>query len=286
MIVSEKGQVWDFEFISDLKFPHGPGQDGISKMTKRAAGHTENPDWLEDNRRIAYTGVIGEGREAFCLAFIRQKQVLLKDIKQEVMMQAQLNKDTLACRKGCSSCCSLYVEAGIKECEAVVYYLYQNKSILSLFLHNYADWEKQLKKNGNVFRKCEQSLIAARDGSESEAAGRAVSEALLSYRNQNIPCPFLHNHECMIYEVRPFTCAVYYVSTPPGNCDLEKGQRPEVCKALLPEEMNDLDFYYKELAQPVFATMAVAVYEILREGYAYLSRVTGLEGLEEKAGLD
>lgn len=238
---------------------------------------------FELNRAIAYQGGIGKQRETFCIDYIRQKQAIITDIERDMLLQVTKTNETITCRKGCSSCCVVYIEAGIKECEAIVYYLYQNDSILAIFLEQYPEWREQLAGYGELATRCERTLRErrARSTENGEAAERAVADALLFYKMQNIPCPFLHDNVCTIHEVRPFTCALHFATTPPEWCHPLNANKPKVYKAGTPDEMFDLSFYYGRLREPVLSFMPLTVYEILMNGYSYLS---GIQGLETLAG--
>ena len=190
--------------------------------------------------------------------------------------------ETITCHKGCSLCCVLYVEASIKECEAIVYYLYQNESALSVFLQQYPKWRERIREYGDLFKRCEQTLHQKRGVGDSKETSRALADALLFYKMQNISCPFLHNNICLIHEVRPYLCAAHYVTTPAEWCSPLNPRQPKVYKATLGDEMFDLSFYHKRLSGPVFSFMPVTVYEILKGGFLYLSDITGLESLEEE----
>ena len=112
---------------------------------------------------------------------------------------------------------------------------------------------------------------------------RAVADALLFYKIQNIPCPFLRDNICTIHEVRPFTCALHFATTPAEWCHPRNPDRAKVYKATVPSEMFDLSFYYGQLREPVFSFMPLTVYEILKSGFLYLSRLSGPETLASEA---
>ncbi len=38
------------------------------------------------------------------------------------------------------------------------------------------------------------------------------------YFSRGVPCPFLENESCSIYEHRPMSCREYLVTSPAGNC--------------------------------------------------------------------
>jgi len=242
-------------------------------------------DFFKLNRAMAYQGRIGKKREAFCTAYISRKQAIIKDIERDMLEQVNSNGETITCRKGCSSCCVVYIEAGIKECEAIVYYLYRNQSASAIFLEQYLRWIKQLADYGDLSKRCEQALRErrAKDAGYDEETERALADALLFYKMQNIHCPFLYDQICIIHEVRPFTCALHFATTPAEWCHPLNPGRPMVYKAATPDEMFDLSFYYGKLSEPVFSFMPLTVYEIMKSGYSYLSGIQGLETLASEA---
>jgi Fe-S-cluster containining protein len=230
-----------------------------------------------------FSGDLGRKRAGFCQQFIRQKQTVFKEIQREIANRAASRGKKISCRKGCSFCCSLYVEASIKECEAIVYYLYLNAGLLASFLRRFAIWREKMSEAGDIFLQCLIALEEMRDVRYLHTPRQSLEELLQAYKKLNIPCPFLDRQECTIYEVRPYTCAIHCATSPAELCKPESLSPPELCKTMLPEEIFDLSFYCGELRDPGISLMAVTVYEIISGGYLYLSRVTGIRALAELA---
>lgn len=239
------------------------------------------PNNFDLNKAIAYQGSIGKKRREFCIDYIKHKQIVYNTMEKEIIERVAASGETITCQKGCSFCCSVYIEASIRECEAIVYYLYQNENILSQFFQNYLWWRQQLREYGDIFRRCEQSLQEMRNTGRSEKTRQAVSDALFFYKMQNIACPFLDNQACLIHEVRPYTCAAHFVTTPAELCNPLNPAQPKVYIATIPDDLYDTAFYYQELSRPVITFMPLAVHEILDGGFLYLSRITGLESLND-----
>jgi Fe-S-cluster containining protein len=239
------------------------------------------PNNFDLNRAIAYQGSIGEKRRKFCIDYIRHKQSVYKTMEQEIVERVKAAGETITCQKGCSFCCVVYIEASIRECEAIVYYLYQNENILSQFYANYVHWRQQLTEYGDLFKRCEQALNEMRNTGHSEEIQQAVADVLFFYKMQNIACPFLDNRACLIHEVRPYTCAAHFVTTPAELCDPYNPDQPKVYIATIPDDLYDTAFYYQQLSKAIITFMPIAVYEILEGGFMYLSRVTGLESLND-----
>ena len=52
----------------------------------------------------------------------------------------------------------------------------------------------------------------------SEELGKKFVALLTEYIDQRIPCPFLEDESCSIYESRPLVCREYLVTSPAENC--------------------------------------------------------------------
>jgi Fe-S-cluster containining protein len=244
-------------------------------MTEKEYSHS-----LKLNREIAYQGKIGRRREDFCVNYIRRKKALLSRIQREVFERIEGRTEEITCQEGCSFCCVLYIEANIQECEAIVYHLYDNHDALSIFLQQYPQWRDRMRQSGDIFERCEQALYDNRNSGENSSTQQALADALLFYKMQNIPCPFLYSELCTIYKVRPYTCANHYVTTPAEWCSPLNPNQPKVYETMMDDAVFDLTFYYHGLSKPLITLVPLTVYAILNSGFSYLCRVTGLEGLE------
>ena len=87
---------------------------------------------------------------------------------------------------------------------------------------------------------------------------------------------------CLIYEVRPFTCAALVATTPPHWCNPSISNKAKTYVAST-AKIFDNSFYYKGISGTVLAFMPLTVYGILKDGYKLLSYIPGLEGLEKAA---
>lgn len=253
-------------------------------------------DFFRINRQIAYQGNIGQQRRDFCLSYTEKKKDTLKAIAGAQLREAAARGETITCTEGCAYCCLLHVEATIQECEAVVYYLYHHEAALNNFLRKYPAWRSAIRKNGDLFRRLGVlsreifSFQFNRGNSSPDYIARReheFTEEQQRYAQQNIACPFLDNQLCSIYEVRPYNCAGFSATSPAAWCNPLSPQAPRIHRSDLPAEVIvDLDFYYKPLKGPVFSFLPLAVYEILKEGYAYLATIPGFEDLELEAVRD
>lgn len=262
---------------------------GSGKKYKKCCGAThvsayestsqEESNLLEMSKEIAYKGKIGRLREAFCIKYNKRKSRRFEDIEKAAMKGTENSSEAISCKKGCYYCCTSYVEATMQECEAIVYYLYHNERVYSMFRQKYPGWRQKIKDRGDIFRTLGQFWLKDITLENREEIMDAYLEQNKSYNEQNIYCPFLDKGLCSIYEVRPYMCASYYTTTPPEWCNPLNPNKPKIIKALAVEVMHDRSFYYKRLTRSVVTFMPLAVYQILMGGFLYLSDVPGLENL-------
>jgi hypothetical protein len=224
--------------------------------------------------------IISKRRSEFCAAYLQQKQVVFARLEREVFEQSQREGDIIKCHRGCSYCCCVYVEATLKECEAIVYYLYQNRKVLISFLKAYPGW---MGKTAQLGQHCAQSLNLVRKPDPGEVAQRELLDSLLFYKLQNTPCPFLKEDSCSIHFARPFTCAAHFVTTNPLWCSPRDPRSPRVYKGSFAPEIADLSFYQGPLKEPGLTLMPVKVYEIMERDYAGLSQISPGSNNEDKA---
>lgn len=256
-------------------------------------------DFFDLNKAVAYKGKIGSQRKNFCEMYLKQKQAKFEEIRKDLCTKAKNKNRTITCEKGCSACCSLYQESTIQECEVIVHYLMHNEKAYANFLNKYPKWRKSIKEGGDIFKRAEQHwknfgtassqvrdiaqfLELRKRGSESDELIRK------DYEKQLIPCPFLDNQLCSIYEVRPYVCAGHAVLTPKEWCDPLSPMHIRIIElqSMPLEIMEEREFYYKNLGGPVFSFTPLVVYEILKGGFSYLSRLPGFTLLDEKVSRD
>jgi Fe-S-cluster containining protein len=231
-------------------------------------------------RSIAYRGRIGRKRETYCVRYIAAKTRLLQEVgKKLASAEMELGKK-VTCEKGCTICCSMYIEATIQECEAIVYFLYHHESPLASFLHAYPAWRAALREQGDIFKGRSRYWQPQPTAEKAASLWREFTEEEDRYFAQGIPCPFLSDGLCSIYEVRPYVCASYGAVTPPEYCRCGSANEPKVVKAIPRGVRSDRSFYYPDqLSARVLSTMQVMVYEVLKSGLTCYSNA-GIEGLE------
>ncbi len=275
----------------DTKHPVGrndPCPCGSGKKYKKCHGAlSENYPAIEReakyqrlSKEIAYKGKIGRMREDFCVKYIKHKQDVIKDIEKTQIEMAKSRGETITCHKGCGFCCVQYVDASIQEAEAIVYHLYKNESILNTFLQVYPEWRERVRSCGDSFNRIVHQWEKTGDSKwrdrKSVDGGLA---ALYEYTVANIPCPFLQNSACAIYEVRPYNCAGAFATTPAELCKPLNRSRAKIYTSLQSDILDDSSFYFHDLAHPVQSFMPLMVYQLLAYGLIGMPEIPGLSNL-------
>ena len=243
------------------------------------------PDNISLNRRIAYIGQVGRGRERFCLEYISTKRAVTQSIEHGLTRDAAAAEKIITCSKGCGECCSTYyIAASLQECEAIVYWLYQHEEALKRFLRTFDTWQAKIAdaaKCLNAINLLYGKIILSQ---ATEAEKQAFRSNMNDYESRHITCPFLENGACTIYEVRPYVCACVVSLSPPEWCSLSHPDRKrmEFLKIELPLA-KDMPYFIQPKPGILFSAMPMLVYDILSKGYSALADIPGLEILQQLA---
>jgi hypothetical protein len=261
---------------------------GSEKKYKHCCGTIDGASFqqqllnLKVSREIAYLGKTGHIRKDYCIRYLAHKKASIAGIERELESLVAGKKETISCGKGCSYCCSLHISASLQECESLVFYLYEHGPVLSRFLHAYPEWRNRVRQLDMTFKHISrlnnEIMLPAADA----RTVLAYENELRNYAVRNIPCPFLDDNICLVYEVRPWVCASLVSTTPKEWCDLSKGDN-ERCRHVKSElYLTRETKFYLPLAKLVVSNMPVTVFQILVNGYAALALTPGLAGLDEQ----
>lgn len=121
------------------------------------------------------------------------------------------NGQPVTCAKGCSACCKIQ-PVPVTPVEAY-----------GLLLLVEAMPEPRREEILSRFRDCVERLDAA-GVAETYLEGRPAASPeqaqanVRRYLDLQLVCPFLEDDACSIYEIRPFTCREYFVTSPKEFC--------------------------------------------------------------------
>ena len=119
----------------------------------------------------------------------------------------------ISCRKGCAACCRMLVPLSAPEAFALREYVEQLPTEQRIHIRNrLVDTKDHLKREGLWDRLTEVS-----------AASRPIPDEELDPINQSyyalrIPCPYLEDETCSIYEARPAACRELLVTSAADLC--------------------------------------------------------------------
>jgi len=183
---------------------------------------------------------------------------------------------SISCHKGCTICCDELIRSSLQESEAIAYYLYHNDSALDLFIKAFPRWFSEVSKHEDILIKMEQIQSKGFDGQISFKQMQSdIGEESVSYWKLHAHCPFLNDSQCLIYEVRPWTCATLFST---DSCMLSGAG--EYFWLNLPPE-TELPFWDDRLEVICTDIMPNMVYKILTGSFQFLSQLPGLDKLTE-----
>jgi len=210
-------------------------------------------------------GPQGEWRRQFCS---RYSGHLAKNRQKAYEALAALlseKGESISCRKGCTYCCFHYVTVSLAQGIVIADYLYRRRDLLKRFLDNYERWRPQAE---SISGRIDQIRVGALSSSAPMDYVIAETRPLSTqYFQSNIPCPFLADNACSIYEVRPPSCAEHHAVSPPEHCAPDSPQKPEIRRSVNTDE--DL-IAIVQLADPRLSlfelTLPTMIYRLLTEG--------------------
>ena len=116
---------------------------------------------------------------------------------------------SISCRAGCTACCHYLV--GVSESEA--------DYLAELVAQVPEERRTRIRERFQlVIEELEQCGLLDQMGNLAELSDEALDELSHKYLARWIPCPFLQDDRCSIYEHRPLTCREHLVTSPAENC--------------------------------------------------------------------
>lgn len=223
------------------------------------------PRQYEETERIAQQGKFGAWRQDFCRKYAYALTRMQEHVHQSLVEALALRGERITCLKGCTYCCFHYVTVSLAHGILIVDFLYKNRELLSCFADSYERWQR---KGYSIAERIDQIRNQALSSSlpidRVLAETRPLSER---YLDANIPCPFLVDRGCTIYEVRPMSCSGHYSASPPDWCAPASRYKP-VIHHMVPGD-NDL-MELMRLIDPRLIlyelTLPIMIHKLLTEG--------------------
>jgi len=119
----------------------------------------------------------------------------------------------ISCRKGCDACCRMLVPLSVPEAFAMREYVEQLPTDRrTLLLNRLSDTKDRLKHEG-LWERLTDVAEASSPVPDDELD--PINRAYYALR---IPCPYLENELCSIYDARPAACRELLVTSPAELC--------------------------------------------------------------------
>jgi Fe-S-cluster containining protein len=172
------------------------------------------PRQVTANIRINEGGINIEGKVTVSTGPTRISEMLplarsLADgIVNETVRATSEAGHAISCKAGCGACCRMMVQ--ISEVEA--------RRLRTVVDEMPEPRRTKIRKR---FDAAMQNLTGAGLGSlryTERLTAEAIERLNRQYFEQQVPCPFLENESCSIYEERPITCREYLVTSSPEHC--------------------------------------------------------------------
>ena len=120
---------------------------------------------------------------------------------------------TISCRMGCAACCRMLVPLSAPEAFALREYVEQLPTDRRTHLLNRLSDTKDRVKRAGLWDRLNDVAEASRPVPDEE-----LDPINRSYYALKIPCPYLENEMCSIYEARPAACRELLVTSPAELC--------------------------------------------------------------------
>lgn len=127
----------------------------------------------------------------------------------------------ISCKAGCGACCRQIVPISEHEARRIA------EVVEAMPEERQAQVRQRFHNAMTAFRDLGLLERMMRMGQMEDRKERV--DLGLEYFHAGVPCPFLENESCGIYEDRPLRCREYLVTSPPENC---ASPEPETVKGV------------------------------------------------------
>lgn len=189
--------------------------------------NTKNMNIYDDITDFAMNKIFS--LEGQAVLFVSKALELLGSIYKKVDEGIEQFSAYAPCKKGCSTCCSLYLDCTAIEAENIRRYVIENKT------------EEEIEKIKNKLTYMKGLLTTTPRPYELDE--RELDDLYLTYASKHIPCMFLNDEgACSIYEVRPLSCRKFIVFSSADKC---KNNASEIIKPnVAPANIGSLTIDY------------------------------------------
>lgn len=197
---------------------------------------------------------------------LRQIEKTVETVHQN--MEARIGPLPKACHKGCGTCCHQIVDA-----------LSWEESLIISFLKHEMPAKQKMQVRANLKFWFKNFNEATRPADRSSPLDLDEISAVRDvFRKKRIPCPFLINAQCSIYQVRPVVCRSHIVLTNPQECFDNPGRvGTQLARDIAREEVRAFDPNVYPLSGKPLPYLVVGELKAKVETKPLLSPVRGAE---------
>jgi Fe-S-cluster containining protein len=139
---------------------------------------------------------------------------VIQNLENAIVANAASDSDAagkaISCRAGCGACCRQLVPISLFEAEALSQWLQTlPEDRLAALRDRFGRALTDLRNAGVI----NGIFDGSSDGDKSTRKQLGID-----YFHAGVPCPFLENESCSIYNIRPLICREYLVTSPPIFC--------------------------------------------------------------------
>ena len=142
---------------------------------------------------------------------------LMRSLGEEAQMLEQRRLleagQTVSCQKGCAACCRMLVPISAPEAFALAHRIDRLEQSEQTRLLTQLDLANQRLAKAGLLKE-----LASLAESTNPITDEAIEPLNRSYYALRMPCPFLNNEVCSIYEDRPAACRELAVTSPATDC--------------------------------------------------------------------
>ena len=142
---------------------------------------------------------------------------LMRSLGEEVqeleLAQVREAGHTVSCQKGCAACCRMLVPISVPEAFALANRVERLEQPERERLLTKLDLAQQQLARAGVLKQ-----LSALADSPDPVSDEAIEPLNRAYYALRMPCPFLENEVCSIYDDRPAACRELAVTSPATDC--------------------------------------------------------------------
>jgi len=221
-------------------------------------------------------GPHGAWRQEFCRKYLGLLVNTRQNSFDSMLESLSAEGKSISCRAACTYCCYHYVAVSLAQGILIVDYLYKRKALLKQFVDNYESWRRDGESiSHDIDRIRIHALSSSIPMHQVLNDTRPLSNR---YLETNIPCPFLVDEKCSIYEVRPMACSGHHSVSPPDWCAPASKQKPAIQHSM-PDDEAFIEMIQLTGSQLTLyeLTLPTMVYRLLTEGSsAMMAEIAGL----------